>query len=189
MKRIWEWLLVRLFRLFFRIPPDNRLLFYHRDRKNFGFLSNFSEAPFELDGSIWPTAEHYYQAQKSLDESYREAIRKSISPGLAKRMGDHYKEKPNRLRKQSLFRKKGVELRSDWCNEVKLAIMQKALIAKFEQNAKLRSRLLATGETKLLEDSPKDEFWGLGSEGKGANYLGQLLMQLRADFRGQDNQG
>ena len=40
----------------------------------FGQFSNFAPFPIVLDGQQWPTSEHYFQAQKFTDESYREKI-------------------------------------------------------------------------------------------------------------------
>jgi len=68
------------------IPADNRILYFGRDRATFGFLSHFHSAPILLDGEVWPTVEHYYQAQKSPDPAYRQAIRDAATPGRAKRL-------------------------------------------------------------------------------------------------------
>lgn len=54
---------------------------------DFAFLSNFFAAEVELDGMLYPTLEHAYQAAKTLDRSEREAIRRLDSPGKAKRAG------------------------------------------------------------------------------------------------------
>lgn len=127
------------------IPEDNRVLFFQRDREFFGFLSNFAEAPLELDGYAWPTVEHYYQAQKSTDEQYHETIRTASTPGWAKRLGDHHIDKPRKYRKQSLFFDNKELLRNDWNDELKLSIMEKALRAEFSQNSTMLKQLLATG--------------------------------------------
>jgi N-glycosidase YbiA len=66
------------------IPADNRILYFLRDRESFRFLSHFHPSPIELDGEVWPTVEHFYQAQKSDDPAYRQAIRAAASPGMAK---------------------------------------------------------------------------------------------------------
>ena len=68
------------------IPADNRILYFRRDRETFEFLSHFYAAPILLDGDTWPMIEHYYQAQKSLDPAYRQAVRDATTPGWAKRL-------------------------------------------------------------------------------------------------------
>ena len=69
-------------------PPiaDGRILYFARDRAQFGFLSHFHPSRFNLDGEDWPTVEHYYQTQKSLNPVYRAAVRAAETPGAAKRL-------------------------------------------------------------------------------------------------------
>lgn len=165
-----------------RLPPaDDRVMFFARDRKWFGFLSNFHPAPLELDGESWPTAEHYYQAQKSFDPAYRQAIRAADTPAAAKRLA----AAPGQVTRapgQSWFVQNGQEPRADW-PQVKLALMRRVVQAKFAQNPKLAARLLATGTAALIEDSPADSFWGIGRDAQGQNWLGQILMAVRQELR------
>ena len=132
----------------------------------FGEFSNFASYPITLDGERWPTSEHYFQAQKFHDEAYRQKIRKANSPMIAARLG--------RSRKQ--------KLRRDW-EAVKVEVMRAAVHAKFTQHDDLRALLLATGNTKLVEHTEKDDYWGDGGDGRGKNMLGRILMQVRASLR------
>src|SRR5580704_7181984 len=95
------------------IPADNRIQYFGRDREMFGFLSHFHPSPIQLDGEVWPTVEHYYQAQKSSDPAYRQAIRDALHPGMAKRLAPP-PAAPSRVSKQSWFRAQGVLPRADW---------------------------------------------------------------------------
>ena len=52
-----------------------------------GCFSNFAAYPIELDSKIWPTSEHYFQAQKFLDTEPQERIRLTPSPMIAARLG------------------------------------------------------------------------------------------------------
>jgi len=116
-----------------------------------------------LDGLLWPTVEHYFQAQKFLDnEDYRELVRTASNPGVAKRLGGT----------------RDLALRSDW-QEVKEKFMRDALIAKFTEHDDLRAKLIATGGKKLVERSDFDDYWGDGKKGFGKNRLGHLLMEVR----------
>ncbi len=162
------------------IPADNRILYFARDREVFGFLSHFHPSPILLDGLQWPTAEHYYQAQKLDDPAYRAAIRAAVHPGHVKRLAAP-PTAPRRLSQDSWFRANGTQPRADW-EDVKLAIMRRADRAKYDQNPDLRACLLATGRAALIEDSPREPFWGIGSEGQGANWAGQVLMEIRQDL-------
>lgn len=155
-------------------------MFYNRNRKDFGFLSNFHPSPIEIDGIVYPDVEHYYQAQKSTDPDYRLAVMSASTPGKAKRLADS-RVGHLRIAKQSWFRKRPELLRPDW-NEVKLSVMRLALIAKFTQNRDLKQMLLMTGEAVLIEDSKSDLFWGWDKDGNGQNNLGKLLMEIRTEL-------
>jgi ribA/ribD-fused uncharacterized protein len=163
--------------LFPPIPEDNRILFFQRDRDDFPFLSNFYGAPVKLDGEIWPTVEHYYQARKSFDEDYRRAVRTAKGPGQAKHLGS-IPSGNRKVSKRSWFRKNPSLLRDDW-EDVKLKSMEIAVEAKFTQHAGLAKRLLATYPAELVEDSTKGGFWGVGKEETGQNMLGRILMKQR----------
>ena len=45
--------------------------------------------------------------------------------------------------------------------------------------------LLATGDKELVENAPGDYYWGCGADGSGRNMLGRILMELRAELRGE----
>ena len=132
----------------------------------FGEFSNFAPYPFTLDGERWQTSEHYFQAQKFEDKSYKAKIRKSNSPLLAAQMGRDRKQK----------------LRRDW-ESVKVEVMRAAVLAKFTQHEELRVLLLSTGDSKLVEHTENDDYWGDGGDGSGKNMLGRILMQVRESLR------
>ena len=136
----------------------------------FGQFSNFAAFPIVLDGARWPTSEHFFQAQKFDDESYRQKIRKSNSPMLAARLGRDRKQK----------------LRRDW-ESVKVGIMRQAVTAKFTQHPELRALLLSTGDAKIVEHTENDDYWGDGGDGSGKNMLGRLLMEVREQLRTEAN--
>lgn len=159
------------------LPADGRILFFRRDRETFGFLSNFFPAPIVIDDDPWPTVEHFYQAQKSLDPDYRLAIRSVATPGHAKRLGTAPDVRGWRSR-QSWFRRNGQMQRADWL-DIRLDVMRRAVTAKFEQNAPLARQLLATKGAELIEDSRFDAYWGVGPRGDGTNWLGRVLMEVR----------
>ena len=59
--------------------------------------------------------------------------------------------------------------------------MRRCVRAKFVQNAGLMEKLLATGERTLIEHTTRDARWGDGGDGNGTNWLGQILMEVRAE--------
>ncbi|MBR9702662.1 NADAR family protein [Candidatus Woesearchaeota archaeon] len=132
------------------------------DEEEYGCFSNFSLHSFVLDGKIWSTGEHYYQAQKHTDHAYiSESIRNVHAPGEAKKMAHHRNPRP------------------DW-EEDKDDVMRKVILAKFTQNTDLTDILLSTGSEVLVEDSPTDAYWGCGPDGDGENKLGRILMEVRS---------
>lgn len=135
------------------------------------FLSNFYLWPIEYDGVIWPSTEHLYQALKTNDKSEREIIRKSplykkdCAPG----------ERPVK----SLGR--SCTMRPDW-ESVKLSVMEMVLRLKFVVGNEMAKRLIATGDSELVEgNSWGDHFYGV-CDGKGENNLGKLLMKIRDEL-------
>jgi ribA/ribD-fused uncharacterized protein len=163
------------------VPPDNRILYFYRDREAFAFLSHFHPSPIQLEDDLWPTVEHFYQAQKSDDPEYRRAIKDARTPGMAKRLAAPPVPK-SRVSKKSWFLAHQALPRPDW-HEVKLGIMRRADAAKYSQNSDLAALLLATGDAELIEDSPFEPFWGIGPDGKGFNWAGKVLMEVRETLR------
>ncbi|MCC9000273.1 MAG: NADAR family protein [Candidatus Contendobacter sp.] len=137
-------------------------------RGEHAFLSNFHPAEILFEGERYPTVEHAFQAAKTLDAGQRETVRLAATPTLAKRLG------------------RKVTLRRDW-ETVKVALMRDLLRLKFQQPA-LCERLLATGETRLIEGNRwNDRTWGcvwVKTQWVGRNLLGQLLMQVRTELQG-----
>ncbi|AWB69055.1 DUF1768 domain-containing protein [Saccharobesus litoralis] len=127
--------------------------------------SRTSNHAFELEGVNWPSVEHYYQAMRFSDESYREQIRQADLKQAIK-LG------------KAWFKKK----RSDW-KKVETVVMTRALYTKFKTHPELSDSLLATGEEKLIESSLYDHFWGCGRDQRGDNHYGQVLMNIRAKLR------
>lgn len=162
------------------IPKDKQIRFFERDRADFYYLSNFYPSPFVLDGELWPQVESYYQSQKSLNPNYRNEIRKKPYASWSKYVGDSRVDSPY-IAKKSWFRKHPDDLRQDW-SEIKVRIMEKAVASKFEQNPYLKKALMRTGDALLIEDSTKDEFWGIGN-GNGRNILGRILMDYRKEVQ------
>lgn len=144
---------------------SGRILFY-RTGDPYGEFSNFAAFPIEVDGKSWPTSEHYFQAQKFVDDAHREAIRTTENPMDAAKMG----------------RDRSRPLRDDW-DQVKDDVMLSALRAKFSQHSSLRSLLLETGEAELVEHTKNDSYWADGGDGSGRNMLGILLMRVRDELR------
>lgn len=60
--------------------------------------------------------------------------------------------------------------------------MEHALSLKFTSHKELLALLLSTEGCTLIEDSPIDSYWGIGSDKRGKNKLGILLDKVRDDL-------
>jgi ribA/ribD-fused uncharacterized protein len=60
---------------------------FYRTGDEYGCFSNFAAYPVQLKRRIWPTSEHFFQAQKFAGTEHEEAIRLAESPTIAARMG------------------------------------------------------------------------------------------------------
>ena len=128
------------------------------------FLSNFWLSPLKYEGRVYWTAEHAYQAAKTLDEKEkRQFVGHKLMPAEAKRAG------------------RFVHLRSDW-DEIKVSVMETILREKFKNHA-MALKLLATNDLYLEEGNYwGDRFWGVYM-GQGLNHLGKILMKLRQELK------
>jgi len=139
-------------------------------------FSQWFSSPFEEDGAIYPTSEHYMMAEKARlfgDEENRARIMRAGSPGAAKAIG----------REVRGFHEE------EWGRE-RYGIVVRANVAKFSHHSELRAYLIGTRNRVLVEASPKDRIWGIGLEAKdpragnplqwkGLNLLGFALMKVR----------
>lgn len=132
---------------------------------DYGEFSNFAQYPIRVRGKVWPTSEHFFQAMKFESKQDQEEIRKTKSPMQAALKGRDRKKK----------------LRRNW-ESMKVGVMKEALLAKFQQHEELRKVLLQTNNSKLIEHTENDSYWGDGGDGKGKNMLGVLLMQVRSEL-------
>lgn len=143
------------------------VLFYATSNA-YGELSSWWMAEFSLDGARWPSAEHYFMAQKTTDRREREQIRRAPTPRRAKELG------------------RAVRLRRGW-DGMKFEVMLRACTAKFSQHPELRELLLSTGTRPLHEDSD-DPWWGGGPNfPRGRDMLGRVLVRVRAALAEQDS--
>ncbi len=193
---------------------SKRIDFYD-PKKEFGFMSNFYQAPFNVKESdktvTYPTSEHYFQVKKfepigisdeKLLKSYRWYQKQILSQNTAGKVkflsdqkikGGYPWTKPLlELVRESKERK--ITIRPDWDKIdnkknkalTKISVMIVAVVNKFIQNPKLLDKLLETYPAKLYENSPRDSYWGVGKDGKGQNWLGRILTCVRDVLRKYD---
>jgi ribA/ribD-fused uncharacterized protein len=132
------------------------------------FLSNFypSTLLFGDEGyANAQTVEHAYQASKTDLISEQQAVLNCPSAARAKKLGQM------------------VTLRKDWTDEMKILTMRNLVLDKFLYNDILTGKLLGTGDAELIEGNTwGDTFWGV-CDGKGENWLGKILMDVRTELQ------
>lgn len=139
--------------------------FYPRE---FFVFDNFAAFQVDWQGRRWPTSEHAYQAAHFFDTDPElvEEIANALSPHDALK-----------LAKQNVHK-----VPEDW-SEIKIEIMEDICRNKLQQNPYIQHKLLQTGDVPIVEDSPKDDFWGWGKNRDGRNELGKIWMRLREDMQ------
>ena len=131
------------------------------------FPYNFSSFEVVWRGETWKTSEYAYQAAKFEDEKIRQEIQNARSSHDAMK-----------LAKITYNNQK----RKDW-HDIKLQIMEDIVRAKLSQHFYIQKKILQTGDRELIENSPRDSFWGWGPNKDGENHLGKIWMKLRDELR------
>ena len=141
----------------------NKVLFYGGE---FGYgFSNFSAFSVRWRGRVWMTSEHAYQASKFDSLTHINAIYQATSAHDALKLARGYQECG--------------WIRPTWNDEEKLAVMYDIISQKHAQHPYIKKQLRESIGRELVEDSPKDSFWGRGPDWTGQNHLGKLWMRLR----------
>lgn len=140
-------------------------------------LSQWWDSPFEVEGILYRTAEHYMMAEKARlfdDEETRQKILVAGHPNEAKKLGRTVQDFDEAV----------------W-QEHRYEIVVQANAAKFSQNEALGTFLINTKKRVLVEASPYDTIWGIGlaeddpkagdpTRWQGLNLLGFALMEVRS---------
>lgn len=150
---------------------NGTLAFYSK----YAWLSNFFPCPVKIQGVMFTSAEQAYQyvrARRNNSPELAAIILRSSTAAAAKSAG------------------KGVDLLPNWDDD-KEPIMKRILESKFALNPDLAAKLIATGNSQLVE-ATTDKFWGAHatinskaiktSTWEGLNKLGSLLMECREEL-------
>lgn len=145
--------------------------------ENKSFLSNAYLSTFTLDRITYNCVEQFYQGSKAMysgkDDLFKQ-IMHTESPQKQKTLANiiiGFHKVP-------------------WRNKCQ-QVMYTGLKAKFAQNEALMQQLLNTESAVLVAAYPWDCYWGAGAVAAdineertwpGNNYLGKLLMDLRAQY-------
>ena len=147
------------------------IYFYSSREDPYGCFSNFSKHDFELDGNLWKTNEHYFQAQKFTysDPEWFKKIVDTKNPWDVAKMG----------------RDRSHVLRHDW-ESVKDGIMRKGLIhrgissKKYREGTPLGWILNQVQDDKMEKISTRDRHeFPIGSAGATFYKIVALRVILR----------
>jgi N-glycosidase YbiA len=171
-----------------RTQETDVIKFYEKTSPYYEF-SNYYLQPVAYNGNLYPSSEHAYQAAKFDYEGsaeacaeYMEVIRGAATPNIARELANQtikggypWRTALNPIIER--YAQRGVRINPHW-DDIKVGVMECILRAKFN-NGDLRTLLHNTGDRTIIEDSPRDSFWGRGKDGDGHNTLGKLLMKIR----------
>ncbi len=146
---------------------QDMILFYEA-KGRWSIFSNFSYIKVFWKGRFWRTAEHAYHSEKFLRSHIKDEIFRAKTPEEAKKIAQKYK----------------LLVRPDW-RGVRRKIMEQIVSAKLKQHSYIQKRLLETGSKEIVEDSPRDDFWGRGPNWDGQNNMGKIWMKFRRQLRGK----
>jgi ribA/ribD-fused uncharacterized protein len=127
------------------------------------------------DEGDWASPEHYFQYKKltlvTAPEKAKELMQQAKSTQEAKDLANkEFNDALEKLKKES--EEKSTAVRAQWRN-VNIPTMVIALEKKFTQNDTLKEKLLKTYKKVIVFNDPKDNIWGVGSNGKGKiNWVG-----------------
>ena len=80
------------------IQQTEKTIYFENQHSEYGFLSNFFKSPFEAEGKVYQTNEHFFQSKKFSGKKMEKEIAEAGSPEEAYVLG----------------RAKDFTLRSDW---------------------------------------------------------------------------
>ncbi|KAG8896627.1 hypothetical protein FRC00_005656 [Tulasnella sp. 408] len=124
-------------------------------------LSNQDPLPIEYQKKKYPSGEHLFHAMRFMD----------TRPLLA----EHIREcdDPKAEAERFIF-----EQNPGW-DQMKVQKMEEVIQLKCKQHNSFKDRLRETGDTHIYFNDP-DPFWGTGTDGRGQNQFGEILMRVRA---------
>lgn len=155
-------------------------IFFHDPDKADGYLSNWYQVDFQIDGKIFSSVEQYMMYRKATlfgDLETAEQIMQTQEPEKIKMLG-------RKVQNYNDVIWKGM----------RQLIVYNGIMEKFRQNPQLKEKLIATGDKVLVKCVTDDKVWGNGTElddderfdmskWEGTNFLGFTLMCVRDALR------
>lgn len=143
-------------------------------------LSQWFLRPFDVDGVVYASAEHFMMAEKARLFGDREALARVLvckTPAEAKKIGREVRGYDDQR----------------W-GAARLEAVVRGNLAKFGAHEDMLRVLLGTGEKVIVEAAPRDRIWGIGmgasnpdarlpARWRGRNLLGFALVEARERLR------
>jgi len=165
--------------------------FYRANENPFGAFSNLFRRSIRVRGEEFPTVEHAYQSLKPRDRRVRDWLMSAPSPSLVALAAHTFPSEeadPAEVMGRTSDALLGFHTRPGW-SRLRYPWMLQCLQIKFEQHDDLRDLLLSTGTIRIIEagriDDDAGRRWGIVN-GRGQNYLGRMLMRVRAQLGGEE---
>jgi ribA/ribD-fused uncharacterized protein len=144
------------------------------------YLSNMYDAPIQIEGTTFPTVEHYFQWSKARQFGDAAAQAKILKTPSAKSVKS--------------YGKKVTPFDAEVWSAMAEKVMRIAVKAKFMQHPELLEQLRKTGTRLIGEADPRSKHWGIGTSAEtskakdpakwpGKNVMGKILMDLRTELK------
>ena len=154
----------------------NKVICFHQTYEENGYLSNWYESPFTIEGINFSSVEQYMMYKKAIvfkNYDIAKEILDTKDPARIKELGRSVTNYDDKF----------------W-NGIRQIIVYEGLCQKFSQNEDLKIQLKNTKDSILAECAVNDLVWGIGlsmtdhnrfdpSKWKGKNLLGYTLMMVR----------
>jgi ribA/ribD-fused uncharacterized protein len=153
---------------------SEEIRFYRSHDKPYGVFSNLYWRPMDFEARTFPTAEHAYQYAKPRKRAVRAWLMAAPSHSLLATAAHGLNT---------------WDVAPGW-SRGRRHRMRAVVEAKFRQHPDLAAVLLSTGDARIVEsgtvDNEVNRRWGIVN-GKGTNWLGLILMEVRAVLREESN--